>query len=146
MLIEIIICVESKLDGSTSKNGGGETVYERSEREVLSRWPNNLIRKVKKLKKRNEVGLLEDIRTSLLLSGIAERMPSDLINPEKIDHYENPILSRHMLTHANTYRSSSSPNTVPPHSYRQHFREKGQEASSSNEPLLQMNTIPATER
>ena len=83
-------------------------MYERGEREVLSRWPNNLIRKVKKLKKRNEVGLLKDIRTSLLLSGIAERLPADL-NPETIDCYENPLLSRHLMT---THRSSLSPKAV----------------------------------
>ena len=108
-----------QLEGSTSKN---ETDYERSEREVLSRWPKNLIRKVKKLKKRNEVGLLEDIRTSLLLSGISDRLPADL-NPETIDYYENPILSRHMITHSVTHRSSLSPKVVP-RSQRLYSQEK----------------------
>ena len=108
-----------QLEGSTSKN---ETDYERSEREVLSRWPKNLISKVKKLKKRNEVGLLEDIRTSLLLSGISDRLPADL-NPETIDYYENPILSRHMITHSVTHRSSLSPKVVP-RSQRLYSQEK----------------------
>ena len=71
----------------------------RSERKVLSRWPKNLIKRVKMLKKENQLEQLGDIRTSLILSGMTTQMPPEL-SIETIDVDKNPILFRHVLRHS----------------------------------------------
>ena len=71
----------------------------RSERKVLARWPKNLIRRVKMLKEENQMEQLDDIRTSLILSGMTTQMPPDL-SIETIDVDRNPILFRHVLRHS----------------------------------------------
>ena len=78
-------------------------MQERSERKVLSRWPNNLLRKVKQLKKSNQMDLLPDMRTSLILSGIEDQLPENL-GLDIVDHEQSPYLSRHIMSHASSFR------------------------------------------
>ena len=78
-------------------------MQERSERKVLSRWPNNLLRKVKHLKKSNQMDLLPDMRTSLILSGIEDQLPENL-GLDIVDHEQSPYLSRHIMSHASSFR------------------------------------------
>lgn len=50
---------------------------------------------------------LEDVRSTLLLSGIADGMPKNL-NTETIDADENPHLFKHVYKHSiTTHRSNS---------------------------------------
>jgi len=83
-----------------------ETVQERSERKTLAKWPNSLIKKVRKLQANNQVEQLNDIRTTLILSGIQEKMPENL-TIEIVDESENPHLYRHVFTQSVTYRAGS---------------------------------------
>lgn len=83
-----------------------ETVQERSERKTLANWPNSLIKKVRKLKATNQVEQLNDIRTTLILSGIQEKMPENL-TIEIVDEGENPHLYRHVYTQSVTHRAGS---------------------------------------
>lgn len=90
-----------------------ETVLEKAERKVLSRWPNNLLRKVKRLKKENKMDVLPDLRSTLLLSGIAERVPESAMSLETIDAEQTPYLGRHVMKHSfNQDRSLLHLNTV----------------------------------
>ena len=62
-----------------------------------------MLRKVKRLKKANQMDLLPDMRTTLLLSGIEEQLPENL-GMDTIDPEQSPYLSKHILSHSSTFR------------------------------------------
>jgi len=81
-----------------------------SERKVLSRWPRNLIKRVKKLKQENQMEQIGDIRTSLILSGMTTQIPPNL-SIKTVDVDENPILFRHVLRHSTLSSAKQAPAT-----------------------------------
>ena len=72
---------------------------------MLSRWPQRLIKQAKMLKKRNEISLMRNMRSTIILSGIAESLPKNM-TMETINHEEAPHLSRHVRKHFNTFANS----------------------------------------
>lgn len=80
---------------------------------MLAKWPHGLLRKVRKLKQYGQLQELQDIRTTLLLSGIEEKMPTNL-SVAAVDEEETPLLYRHVLkqlTMGNRSSTLTSPKT-----------------------------------
>ena len=68
-------------------------------RKNIKQWPRNLIKQTKQLKRQDALDTIDDLRTTILLSGIKSYLPADL-RAEVIDEVGTPKLSRYMKTNS----------------------------------------------